>query len=97
MLLPRRRDVSVQRRPSSGIECRPNGWYATASSIRRAAYQGTLGNVDQRLIRGLERVTVGSAFPISPSCIDVPCERRVVRARLAGEGGPADRYEAKSD
>ena len=35
-------------------------------------YQGVLGHVDQRLIRSLERVTVGQAFPELTFILDVP-------------------------
>jgi dTMP kinase len=37
-------------------------------------YQGTLGNVDQRLIRSLERVTVGPAVPELTFILDVPAQ-----------------------
>jgi dTMP kinase len=43
-------------------------------------YQGALGHVDQRLIRSLERVTVGQAFPELTFILDVPAEIGLARA-----------------
>ena len=56
-------------------------------------YQGALGHVDQRLIRSLERVTVGQAFPELTFILDVPAEIGLARAtRRRGEDA-ADRFE----
>jgi dTMP kinase len=44
-------------------------------------YQGILGNVDQRLIRSLERVTVGPAVPELTFILDVPAQVGLVRAK----------------
>ena len=44
-------------------------------------YQGALGNVDQRLIRSLERVTVGPAVPELTFILDVPAEVGLARAK----------------
>ena len=53
-------------------------------------YQGALGKVDQRLIRSLERVTVGSAFPELTFILDVPAQIGLARAksRRAGRTWP---------
>lgn len=60
------------------------------------AYQGVLGNVDQRLIRSLERVTVGRAFPELTFILDVPAQIGLARAKSRrGENTP-DRFEAES-
>ena len=53
-------------------------------------YQGALGNVDQRLIRSLERVTVGPAVPELTFILDVPAKSgwRAQRAGAAKTGRP---------
>ena len=59
-------------------------------------YQGTLGNVDQRLIRSLERVTVGSAVPELTFILDVPAKVGLARAKSRRGQTSADRFEAES-
>src|SRR5215813_9201462 len=59
-------------------------------------YQGILGNVDQRLIRSLERVTVGSAFPELTFIMDVPAQTGLARAKSRRGDDAADRFEAES-
>src|SRR6478672_1158772 len=54
-------------------------------------YQGALGNVDQRLIRSLERVTVGSAYPELTFILMSPLKsvwrvRRAVGGRMRRTG-----------
>lgn len=56
-------------------------------------YQGTLGNVDQRLIRALERLVVGSTMPELTIVLDVPPE--VGLSRAAKRSADADRFEAE--
>jgi dTMP kinase len=56
-------------------------------------YQGTLGNVDQRLIRAIERLVVGETIPDLTFILDVPPE--IGLARAAGRGAGADRFEAE--
>ena len=54
-------------------------------------YQGALGKVDAKLIRGLERVTVGGAMPDLTFILDVPATvglARAKRRRGAGRGRP---------
>ena len=58
-------------------------------------YQGTLGHVDPRLIRSLERITVGGAIPDITFIIDVPANVGLARAKRRREGGAADRFEAE--
>ena len=58
-------------------------------------YQGALGNVDQRLIRSLERVTVGSAYPELTFILDVPAEIGLARAKSRRGEDAADRFEAE--
>jgi len=60
------------------------------------AYQGILGNVDMKLIRGLERVTVGAAMPDLTFILDVPATVGLARAKRRRGSGPADRYEAEA-
>ena len=59
-------------------------------------YQGVLGNVDQRLIRGLERVTVGPAVPDLTFILDVPAQVGLARAKSRRGDGEVDRFEAES-
>lgn len=56
-------------------------------------YQGALGNVDPRIIRALERVTVGETMPELTFILDVPVE--VGFARVAGRGQQKDRFESE--
>lgn len=59
-------------------------------------YQGALGNVDQRLIRGLERVTVGQAVPELTFILDVPAQIGLARAKSRRGDDAADRFEGES-
>ena len=59
-------------------------------------YQGALGHVDQRLIRSLERVTVGPAVPELTFILDVPTEIGLARAKSRRGQATADRFEAES-
>jgi dTMP kinase len=59
-------------------------------------YQGVLGNVDQRLIRSLERVTVGQAFPELTFILDVPASIGLARAKSRRGQETPDRFEAES-
>jgi dTMP kinase len=56
-------------------------------------YQGSLGNVDQRLIRALERLVVGDTKPDVTFILDVPPE--VGLSRVASRGNAVDRFEAE--
>jgi dTMP kinase len=60
------------------------------------AYQGVLGNVDQRLIRSLERVTVGPAVPELTFILDVPAQIGLARATHRRGQDAADRFESES-
>ncbi len=57
-------------------------------------YQGALGNVDQRVIRALERVTIGEAMPDLTLILDVPVETGF--ARVSGRGQKKDRFESEA-
>ncbi len=59
-------------------------------------YQGILGKVDGKLIRGLERVTVGAAMPELTFILDVPATIGLARAKTRRGAGAADRFEAES-
>jgi len=59
-------------------------------------YQGSLGQVDQRLIRSLERVTVGPARPILTFILDVPATVGLARAKTRRGNDKADRFESES-
>ncbi len=59
-------------------------------------YQGALGKVDMKLIRGLERVTVGDNMPDLTILIDVPANIGLARAKTRRGDGTADRFEAES-
>jgi dTMP kinase len=58
-------------------------------------YQGALGHVDPRLIKGLERVSIGDLAPDLTLVLDVPVD--VALERLAARRGDAapDRFEAE--
>ena len=45
-------------------------------------YQGILGQVDQRLIKGLERVSIGDLAPDLTLVLDVPVELGLERVKL---------------
>ena len=53
-------------------------------------YQGTLGEVDQRLIRALERVSIGDLHPDLTLVLDVP-----VRSGLEAGGAAARRRKSR--
>jgi dTMP kinase len=59
------------------------------------AYQGAAGDLDPRLIRALERVTIGDTTPELTLVLDLPAEVGLARAaqRRAGE---ADRFEGEA-
>jgi dTMP kinase len=59
-------------------------------------YQGALGKVDQKLIRGLERVTVGAAMPDLTFVLDVPANIGLARATRRRAGARTDRFEAET-
>jgi dTMP kinase len=58
-------------------------------------YQGVLGNVDQKFIRSLERVTVGPAMPDLTFVIDVPANIGLARATRRRGAAVADRFEGE--
>src|SRR5262249_15457351 len=59
-------------------------------------YQGMLGRVDEKLIRGLERVTIGDLKPDLTFILDVPVDIGLARtAKRRGEDN-ADRFEAET-
>ena len=59
-------------------------------------YQGELGQVDPRLLRGLHRVTVGKLKPDLTFILDVPAEVGLERAAIRRGQGGADRFEDES-
>ncbi|MFN3656315.1 MAG: dTMP kinase [Pseudolabrys sp.] len=59
-------------------------------------YQGALGSVDAKLIRGLERVTVGPVQPEITFILDVPAAIGLARAKHRRGKDAADRFEAES-
>ncbi len=56
-------------------------------------YQGTLGAVDAKLIRGLERLMVGEAMPDLTVILDLPAGVGLKRAAGRRGKGKADRFE----
>jgi dTMP kinase len=58
-------------------------------------YQGTLGNVDPRLIRALERVSIGDVMPDLTLVLDVPVTVGLERAAARRSGSLPDRFEAE--
>lgn len=59
-------------------------------------YQGVLGKVDMKLIRSLERVTVGAAMPDLTFLLDVPAKVGLARAKRRRGKGATDRFEGES-
>jgi dTMP kinase len=59
-------------------------------------YQGVLGKVDVKLIRSLERVTVGAAMPDLTFLLDVPANVGLARAKRRRGSDTTDRFEAES-
>jgi dTMP kinase len=59
-------------------------------------YQGALGQVDPKLIRGLERVTVGTVVPNLTFILDVPADVGLARASRRRGGGQTDRFESET-
>jgi dTMP kinase len=59
-------------------------------------YQGALGNVDAKLIRSLERVTVGDDMPDLTFVLDVPATVGLARATRRRGKAATDRFEAES-
>lgn len=59
-------------------------------------YQGVLGHVDMKLIRSLERVTVGAAMPDLTFILDVPAKIGLARATHRRGNAAVDRFEAEA-
>ncbi len=64
-----------------------------ANSTR--VYQGALGDVDPRLIKALERISVGDVGPDLTFILDVPAELGLKRAAGRRRGAKPDRFEAE--
>jgi dTMP kinase len=58
-------------------------------------YQGILGQVDQKLINVLERVSVGELSPDLTVVLDVPVQVGLERAKLRRGSAQADRFEGE--
>src|SRR5581483_1597763 len=58
-------------------------------------YQGVAGKVDDRLIRALERITVGGTKPDLTFVLDVPVEVGLTRASERRGKAVADRFEGE--
>lgn len=59
-------------------------------------YQGSLGNVDARLIRALERITIGDLKPDLTLILDVSAEIGLARAAARRGTREADRFETEA-
>ena len=59
-------------------------------------YQGALGHVDPRIIRGLERVTIADARPDLTFILDLPAEVGLERAAARRGQQGADRFEGEA-
>jgi dTMP kinase len=59
-------------------------------------YQGVLGAVDQRVIKALERVSIGDLKPDLTLILDVPVEVGLRRASGRRRGSVPDRFEAEN-
>jgi dTMP kinase len=59
-------------------------------------YQGALGKVDMKLIRSLERITVGATMPDLTFVLDVPANIGLARAKTRRGATTADRFESEA-
>jgi len=59
-------------------------------------YQGALGQVDRRLIKGLERVSIGDLLPDLTLILDLPVDVALERLALRRGGAAPDRFEAEN-
>jgi dTMP kinase len=59
-------------------------------------YQGALGHVDERLIKGLERVSIGDLAPDLTVILDMPVETALDRVKLRRGAATPDRFEAEN-
>ncbi len=59
-------------------------------------YQGALGQVDARLIRRLEKLTIGDTRPELTVILDLPAEQGLARAGTRRGKDKADRFEAEA-
>jgi dTMP kinase len=58
-------------------------------------YQGALGKVDARFIKGLERVSIGDLVPDITLILDLPVEEGLKRATSRRGNAKPDRFEAE--
>jgi dTMP kinase len=58
-------------------------------------YQGTMGNIDGRFLRALERVSLGDLMPDLTFVLDVPVPLALERAALRRRGAIPDRFDAE--
>ncbi|MEA2976935.1 MAG: dTMP kinase [Alphaproteobacteria bacterium] len=59
-------------------------------------YQGVAGQVDERLIQALERITIGDLKPDLTFVLDVPADIGLARASKRRGKGIADRFEGEA-
>jgi dTMP kinase len=59
-------------------------------------YQGVLGRVDPKLIRGFERLTVSDAMPDLTLILDLPASVGLARAAKRRGGARPDRFETET-
>lgn len=59
-------------------------------------YQGVLGHVDSRLIKRLEKITVGETRPDLTIVLDVPAEIGLARAEARRGQAHSDRFESEN-
>src|SRR5580704_9681578 len=59
-------------------------------------YQGAVGQVDRRLIKGLERVSIGALLPDLTLILDVPVDVALERRALRRGDAAPDRFEAEN-
>jgi dTMP kinase len=59
-------------------------------------YQGALGQVDRRLIKGLERVSIGDLLPDLTLILDLPVDVALERLSLRRGDAAPDRFEAEN-
>ena len=91
----RRRAGTISAAPSSRRSRRAAGSFATASPIPRASTRASLGQVDQRFLKALERVSIGDLSPDLTLILDTPVKVGLERAAARRASAEPDRFESQ--
>ena len=92
-LRPRARTISTT--PSGPRWIRGHWVVCDRFADSTRVYQGVLGHVDPRLIRRLEKITVGDTKPDLTIVLDAPAETGLARAEARRGDAQTDRFESE--